>query len=451
MLRGLARSSDIGFAIRSRCATACCVAGPCSACVSITRIYGGCPAGTLPDMPSALNDDVAALARFGSDGDGVTRLAWTPELRAGYDWLAGRCAELGLTVNVDAAGNLIAKWECGAGPAVLLGSHVDTVPSGGRYDGALGVLAGLHAIRLLKERGVTPRRPVWLAAFMDEENTRFGTALFGSRAFCGESLGGVGERRDRTGVSLSEAMATWNRSLDELGGAAAVDDVGTYLELHIEQGPRLDTDDIDIGVVTSIVGIVGYRVRLDGETNHAGTTPMAHRRDALAGAAAIVLGARDAARSRDSATANVGIIGVEPGGSNVVPGVCSFTLDLRSPTAEGLADLDTAVADLIAHTAATEQLHVTVEETYRIDPAPMEPDLVGAIERCAQLEEATTVRMPSGAGHDAMVLARHVPTAMLFVPSRAGVSHSPAEYTTPEHCDLGAQVLARVVESLVMP
>ena len=402
-------------------------------------------------MPSALNDDVAALARFGGDGAGVTRLAWTPELRAGYDWLAGRCAEFGLAVHVDAAGNLLAKWEAGEGPAVLLGSHVDTVPSGGRYDGALGVLSGLHAIRLLKERGVTPRRPIWLAAFMDEENTRFGTALFGSRAFCGEPLGDVGGRRDRTGMSLAEAMATWDRTLDGLADAAAVGAVGTYLELHIEQGPRLDAEGVDIGAVTSIVGIVGYRVRLDGETNHAGTTPMAHRRDALAGAAAIVLGARDAARSRDGATANVGVIGVEPGGSNVVPGVCTFTLDLRSPTAEGLEDLDAAVAELIARTATAEGLHATVEETYRIAPAPMDPDLVAAIEHCAQLEEATSVRMPSGAGHDAMVLARHVPTAMLFVPSRAGISHSPAEYTTPEHCDLGAQVLARVVESLVTP
>ena len=278
---------------------------------------------------------MVALAAFTGEGPGVTRLAWSPELRSAYDWLAERCRGLGLDAEVDAAGNLLARWSVGRGPAVLMGSHIDTVPEGGRFDGALGVVGGLRAISLLREWGVEPRRPLWLAAFMDEENTRFNTALFGSRAFCGEDLGGLRDRRDADGVTLAEAMGVWGRDPDRHGEARRIDDVGHYLELHVEQGPRLEADGIDIGVVTSIVGLVGYRARVTGRTDHAGTTPMRMRRDALAGAARMVLAIRDQARGREDATANVGVIRVAPGSSNVVPGVCELSIDLRLPRPPG--------------------------------------------------------------------------------------------------------------------
>jgi hydantoinase/carbamoylase family amidase len=390
-----------------------------------------------------------ALAALGVDGAGVTRLAWTPELRAAYDWLAGRCRELGLEAEVDAAGNLVARWDAGGGPAVLLGSHLDTVPRGGRFDGALGVAGGLHAIRLLKEWGIEPRRPVWLAAFMDEENTRFNTAMFGSRAFCGEDVGGLGERRDGDGVTLAQAMRDWDRDPEAVSGARRIGKVGHYLELHVEQGPWLEAAGTDLGVVTSIVGILGYRARVTGEANHAGTTPMPLRRDALAGAARMALALRDQALARSPATANVGVIRAEPGSSNVIPGACDFTIDLRAPLGPALRDLEDACRGALEAIAVDERLELALEDTYRVEPAPMDLALVRLLEGEARLEGASAVRMPSGAGHDAMVLARHVPAGMLFVPSRGGLSHSPEEYSSPEHCDLGARVLARAVRALV--
>lgn len=404
---------------------------------------------STPGGTDRLEADLCALSQFGADGAAVTRVAWTGELRDAYEWLAGRCRDLGLDVEVDAAGNLIARWNVGSGPAVVLGSHIDTVPQGGRFDGALGVMGGLHAIRLLKERGVQPQRPVWLVAFMDEENTRFGTALFGSRAFAGEDLGDLGDRTDRAGVTLGEAMRGWERDLADIGAAKAIDGVGTYLELHIEQGPQLESESIDLGVVTSIVGIVGYRVCITGQANHAGTTPMHLRRDALVGAAQVVLGVRRLALERLGATANVGVIEVEPGGSNVVPGRSTLTLDLRSPTDDGLAEFEAAAIGLVEAVCRDERLEVSFEPTYRISSAPMDSALIELADGSGRLEEATVRRMASGAGHDAMVMARHVPTAMIFVPSRDGISHSPDEHTTPEHCALGARVLARMVASLV--
>ncbi len=330
-----------------------------------------------------------------------------------------------------------------------MGSHIDTVPEGGRFDGALGVLGGLHAVRLLREWGVEPRRPVWLAAFMDEENTRFNTAMFGSRAFCGEDLRGLGGRRDADGVTLAEAMEAWGRDPERHGEARRIEEVGHYLELHVEQGPRLEAAGTDIGVVTSIVGLVGYRARVTGRANHAGTTPMRLRRDALAGAARMVLAIRDLARGREEATANVGVIRVGPGSSNVIPGVCELSIDLRAPAAAGVRELDEDCRAALGAIADEEGLALALEETYRVPPAPLSGELVELIEGAAATEGAGAARMASGAGHDAMVLATHVPAGMLLVPSRGGVSHSPDEYSSPEQCELGARVLARAVAALV--
>src|SRR5438034_5374153 len=211
-------------------------------------------------MPSRLAADLDAAARFGGDEDGgVTRLAWTAELFAAYDWLAGELRALGLEAAVDAAGNLVGRWQAGSGAAVVVGSHLDTVRRGGRFDGTLGVLTGLEAIRLLQSWGVEPARPIRLVSFMDEEGARFGTALFGSRAFAGADVAGLGERRDSEGISLREAMAAHGRDLERVVAARAVDDAAAYLELHIEQGPVLERAGVDLGIVTAITGVVTFR------------------------------------------------------------------------------------------------------------------------------------------------------------------------------------------------
>lgn len=394
--------------------------------------------------------DLRALAAIGADLDagGVTRVAWSPELFEAYGFLGRRGAECRLTHDVDPAGNAFLRWNAGAGPALLIGSHLDTVPNGGRFDGALGVFSGLDVLRALGRDGYEPRIPLWVTAFMDEEGTRFGTALLGSRAFVGGDLGGLGERRSREGTSLREAMAERGFDFDRASDAAAVSEIRGYLELHIEQGPVLERNGEDVGIVTSIVGLIGLDVRFEGQANHAGTTPMSLRRDALAGAARAVLELRDLARGHEGHTANVGTITVEPGGKNVIPGVCEFSVDVRAAARADFETLDGRARAVLERIAHEEGLDLTVRELYRVQPVPLDTGMIDALERAAELEGASSRRMPSGAGHDAQVIAPHVPTGMLFVPSRRGISHNPAEYTSPEHCATGSRVLRRAVTML---
>jgi allantoate deiminase len=397
--------------------------------------------GTLGSVSASLVE----LAQIGGDLDGgITRVAWSPELFDAYAWAGERMSALGLDVEIDPAGNLIGRWQSGGGDrgAILVGSHLDTVPSGGRFDGALGVVAAIHAVALLQAEDFEPARPLWIAAFMDEEGTRFNSALFGSSAFVGEGVDGLGERVDAGGTTLREAMAATGLDLDRIGDAHRIGDVDAYLELHIEQGPVLEAAGIEIGVVTSIVGVHGYRVRLAGEANHAGTTPMRLRRDALAGAARIALELRDVARARENVTANVGKIAVEPGGANVVPGLADFTIDVRAPTAVGMTELVHIVEATVARVAEEEGLFAELEQTFALEPLELDPGLLDIVERAALAEGASAMRMPSGAGHDAMLVGGHAPAAMIFVPSRAGVSHSPEEYSSPAHVEQGMRVLA---------
>jgi allantoate deiminase len=406
--------------------------------------------GTIALEAGTVSASLDELARIGHGPDGgVTRVAWSPELFDAYAWIGDRLRELGLSVEVDPAGNLLAKWEAGSGKPVLVGSHLDTVPSGGRFDGVLGVVAALHAVRLLKHEGFEPARPLWIVAFMDEEGTRFNAALFGSRAFTGEDVTGLGDRLDASGTSLREAMVAAGHDLDRAGEADCAADIGAYFELHIEQGPVLDAEGIEIGVVTSIVGLRGYRVRLHGEANHAGTTPMGLRRDALAGAARIALELREAARSREAVTANVGKIAVEPGGANVVPGLADFTIDVRATTPAGMAELEALVEEIVTRVAAEEGLQADLEPTFSLEPLELDPALVDVVERAAGAEGATSLRMPSGAGHDAMLVGRRAPAAMIFVPSRRGISHSPEEYSSPAHVELGMRVLADALRQVL--
>jgi allantoate deiminase len=402
----------------------------------------------------ALSDTVAAsledLARIGRGPDGgVTRVAWSPELFAAYDWAAERMRALGLDVEVDAAGNLLGRWQAGRGKAVLVGSHLDTVPAGGRFDGALGVVAAVHAVGILKEEGLEPVRPLWVVAFMDEEGTRFDAALFGSRAFAGEDVAGFADHVDADGVALPDAMRTAGFDLGRVAEAARIDKVRAYLELHVEQGPVLAAEGIDIGVVTSIVGLRGYRARLVGEANHAGTTPMHLRKDAFVAAARIALELREFARAREGATANVGRIAVAPGGANVVPGLADFTIDVRAPSDAGIRALERVVEETVSRVAREEGVEPELAQTFALEPLALDPRLVDRVELAAASERASSRRLPSGAGHDAMVIGRHVPAAMIFVPSRGGISHSPDEYTHPSQVELGMRVLAATLRQLL--
>jgi allantoate deiminase len=393
---------------------------------------------------SSLTAELEDAARIGADAGGVSRFAWTPELAQANEWFLARLHALGLETQVDAAGNVIGRWDEGEGTAVLVGSHLDTVPRGGRFDGALGVLSALESVRTLKAEGVALKRPLWIVSFNDEEGSRFQTGMLGSRAFVGDL--DLDDWRKR---GVDEAMSAAGYDFERLPEARAADRVGAYLEVHIEQGPVLEQEGIDIGIVTGIAGMLGFRVRLIGEANHAGTTPMAVRRDALAGAARVVLALREAALKRGDITANVGVLTVTPGGFNVIPGVAEFTIDVRAGEPEVFSSLDALVLETLERVADEEQLGVEVSETHRKPPTPLDPDLQDLLAESAAEVGASARRMPSGAGHDAMVLAKRVPAAMLFVPSRGGISHSPEEFTAPELCELGAKVLTCAVRRLV--
>jgi allantoate deiminase len=397
----------------------------------------------------SLAGDLAAAARFGArPGGGIDRFAWTPPLADVTAWVGEQLERLGLAVEVDAAGNLLGRWEAGDGPAVMTASHLDTVPAGGAYDGALGVLAAVEAIRRLRREDFVPARPIWVGAFMDEEGTRFGTSLFGSRAFCGEDLGEALAVRDRDGVSVAEAMAARGFDPARVGEAARVGEVGAYVELHIEQGPVLWTRGGRLGVVEAICGVVGARVTFSGEANHAGTTPPGLRRDALAGAARLVVALREETLRRDDLRATAGDIRVAPGAHNVIPGTCELTVDLRPAGPEAYEGLLDWFAELVDRIAAQERLSASVRIDHRLEPAVMDPAVIAAIEAAAGAEGVEPLRMVSGAGHDAMLVGRRAAAGMLFVPSRDGISHSPVEFTEPADCELGARVLARTLREL---
>lgn len=393
-------------------------------------------------------NEVGAIG--GRPSGGVTRVAWSPELAAANEWLLTRARALGLKAAVDAAGNVVCQW-VGSAPkesAVVIGSHLDTVPDGGRYDGALGVLSGLEALHRLKEHGFAPRRPLWLVAFNDEEGTRYDASMFGSHAFTGDDVSHLLDRVDAAGVPLREAMRSAGSDPADLPGCARIGQVGCYLELHIEQGARLEQAALPVAVVSQIVGMRGYVVTLRGTSNHAGTTPMDLRRDALAGAARVVLALRDAARTTSGLTMNVGRIEVRPGGANVIPGFARFTVDARAPDAEGMERAGEFVRQTVVEVSADEGLEHDFVETFSHPATQLDPRLREVLARHVAAAGAETLELVSGAGHDAMVLAAHVPAAMLFVPSRAGVSHAPDEYTSPTFYEPALTVLAGTLMEL---
>jgi hydantoinase/carbamoylase family amidase len=396
-----------------------------------------------------LAGDLATAASIGAAAEGgINRFAWTPQLAEATAWVADELQRLGLEVEIDAAGNLLGRWAAPEGPAVMTASHLDTVPNGGAFDGVLGVLAAVEAIRILREEGFEPARPIWVGSFMDEEGTRFGTALFGSRAFCGLDVSEALEAQDPDGISLAEAMAVQGHDPARIAEADRVGDVGSYIELHIEQGPVLQSGGLRLGVVESICGVLGLRVTLRGETNHAGSTPPDMRRDALAGASRVVVALREETLRRSDLRATVGQIRVSPGGRNVIPGRCELSVDLRPAVPETFDGLQTWFGELVERIAAQENLESVVRCDYALEPTVMDPEVIAAIEASAEDEGVESLRMFSGAGHDAMLVGRRAAAGMLFVPSRDGISHSPAEWTETADCELGARVLARAIRRL---
>jgi N-carbamoyl-L-amino-acid hydrolase len=390
--------------------------------------------------------DLRSLAKFGQAGTGVDRTAFSSQDHAARQWLRGRMAEAGLDARIDRLGNVIGRYP-GVRRAVVIGSHTDTVPKGGWLDGAYGVICGLEIARSLLERGGVSTLGVDVASFQDEEGTFL--PFLGSRSFCGDlSDAELGRIKSKDGTPLTAALTA-----AAYGGDAARYDPArhaAYLEAHIEQGPRLEAEQRRIGVVSGIVGIRRLRILAKGQADHAGTTPMAMRRDA--GAALLRLAARVLAEFPAKASAetvwNIGRIEFRPGAANVVPAEAEMMLEIRDTAVAKLDELEACVAEWVADSARRGSVSIEAEPVARILPTAMSPEIGGLIGAAAREHHAEPLPMPSGAGHDAMVVGRFMPAAMLFVPSIGGRSHDIVEDTSEDDLALGCEVLAATVEKL---
>src|SRR5215468_1700052 len=391
-------------------------------------------------------DELAAIGAI--DGGGCARLALTDEDKAGRDLVTGWMKALGLDVRIDAIGNVVGvrAGRDNAAP-IMTGSHIDTVRTGGRYDGNYGVLAGLEVVRALNEAGITTRRPIAVAFFTNEEGARFQPDMMGSLVYAG-------------GLGLNEAYAAVDKDGQSVGdelrrigyrGAARPGAVRphAFVELHIEQGPILDEEKVRIGVVESVQGISWTEYTVTGVSNHAGTTPMRLRRDAGYLAASVNVFARMLALEMGGhQVATVGVLSLSPNLINVVPNRAVFTVDLRNTDEARLEESEARMAEHVAEVAQQERVEVQTRVLARFEPVIFDPALVDRVERHARALGLSTRRMPSGAGHDAQMMQRICPTAMIFVPSVAGLSHNVKEHTAPADLAAGAQVLLNLLVEL---
>ncbi|MDP9319952.1 MAG: Zn-dependent hydrolase [Chloroflexota bacterium] len=397
--------------------------------------------------PARLERRIAELSAIGGSGTSVTRLGLSPEEQGARDLVGGWLGARDATVWRDAAANVYGRFG-GAGRAILVGSHIDSVPEGGRFDGALGVLCAVEAVDALLDDGVRFRRPVEVVGWCDEEGARFGIGLFGSCAAFGRLPEGAALRADRSGVTIHDALRAIGESGDPTTAKREADEFAAYLELHIEQGPRLAERGIALGVVSDIVGILHARVTVHGRQDHAGATIMTAREDALAAAAEMVLAVETAARTLPDAVGTVGEISVRPGAKNVVPGECVFSLDLRARDEATVEQLGRDVRAAIRRIGDARRVRSTVDVLTRVPAVPLDAALRDLFLRSATAVGVDAPELFSGAGHDAEnAQLAGVPTGMLFVRSTGG-SHNPNELATLDDAILGAQALAFAVKEL---
>jgi beta-ureidopropionase / N-carbamoyl-L-amino-acid hydrolase len=390
-------------------------------------------------------ENLQKLGEFGKNpGGGVSRVGFTEADLAGRAYVMGLMREAGLEVRVDSAGNIFGRR---AGteklPVLLFGSHIDSVPHGGNFDGDVGSLGAIEVIRSLNDQKAKTRHPLEVVVWTNEEGGRFFAGLFGSSAAAGLMLEDVGERRDDAGEKLSD----W---LKRMGGDAlrikeakiARGSVAGYIELHIEQGAVLEKANIPIGVVQGIVGISSRKCTATGFANHAGTTPMNQRKDALAAAAKAVLAVREEVRAEQGRqVGTVGWMKIEPGATNVIPGRVTFPVELRDLDAGKINRIAARILQRFETIGKEENVQIVCEKPDLDEPALTAPSFRETIRAAAREAGLQTMELPSGAGQDAQNVARFAPIGMIFVPSRGGISHSPLEYSSPEQVTNGAEVL----------
>lgn len=397
---------------------------------------------------SRLMQRIYALAEVGAiDGGGCNRLALTDADRDGRDVVVSWMRDLGLHITIDAVGNIIGTWQVGAGQPVMTGSHIDTVRTGGKYDGNYGVLAGLEVIETCQHAGFTPAHPLAVGIFTDEEGARFAPDMLGSLVYAGGMT--TEEAHDVIGIDGARLGDELER-IGYLGSAPCPGVVPhAFVELHIEQGPLLEVNEVRIGAVTGVQGISWQRVVIDGQSNHAGTTPMHLRKDPLFAAAELTVFVRQLAkRFGGDQVCTVGKIDAHPNLTNVVPSRVTLTLDVRNTDELVLRRAEQEIVDFCEQLEKSEQVSISRNSLVRFEPVVFDARVIDMVEATARARGDTVQRMPSGAGHDAQMLARMCPTGMIFVPSHKGLSHNIAEHTDEADLIAGANVLLDVMLQL---
>lgn len=378
---------------------------------------------------------------------GVCRLALTDLDREGRDLFVRWCEAAGCTVTVDRLGNIFARrpGHQPDRPPVLVGSHLDSQPTGGRFDGAYGVLAGLEVVRTLNDAGIETDAPVEVVCWTNEEGSRFSPPMMGSGAFAGVFT--EEEIRARPDNVTGETVGAELKRIGYAGSAPVGErEIGAYFEAHIEQGPVLENEGTTIGVVTGAQGQRWYEVTVTGQEAHAGPTPMPLRRDALVGAARMIDAVNGIGNAHAPlACATCGFVTVKPNSRNTIPGEVFFTVDLRHPDDEKLARMDRELRDRCAAIAEGADVLVEIEDFWRFPATPFDAACVAAVRAGAEQAGHSHRDIVSGAGHDAVYLARIAPSAMVFIPCEGGISHNEIEAATPEHCAAGADVLLQAV------
>ncbi|MEH7179895.1 M20 family metallo-hydrolase [Neobacillus vireti] len=404
----------------------------------------------MAQFPTNLNEAIEWLASFGGEPDGgVTRTLYSQSWKDAQQNLKGWMEEAGLLTNYDCVGNLFGKLPS-SNPndqTILIGSHVDTVKSGGKYDGAYGIIAGILALIQLKNQFGQPSINLEVVSFCEEEGSRFPIALWGSGMMTGVySYKDIRDIRDSEGISFETAMMAAGFGRSEY---RVRDDIQTFIELHIEQGPTLEKVNKSIGIVKAIVGQKRFRITVNGESNHVGTTSMKWRRDALHGAINMIHDLYEGVKEYDEdLVTSVGQLFVEPNVPNVIPNHVQFTVDARHPNESVLSSFCQQLTSRFETHAKKHDLDIKIEMWHEVHPAQMDRKLNEMIDSICTGSSIASHWMNSGAGHDAQLFARICPTTILFVPSKGGISHSPLEFTSTKDLETGLDVLIKFLHQL---
>ncbi|WP_196590238.1 M20 family metallo-hydrolase [Pectinatus frisingensis] len=398
---------------------------------------------------TTLAKNFATMQNFSLPGDGITRLAFSDEDWKARDFIIGLLQQAGLSIKIDNFGNIFGRKEGQNphAPTVMCGSHIDSVPHGGNFDGVLGVLGAIEAINRMNKNGFINYNPLKIAVFMCEESSRFGVATLGSKAMCGElTVNEMKRLKDASNNSLYDVLLARNLHPDNVQKEIQPGDLKACIEMHIEQGKVLETLHKTIGVVTGIAAPTRMKLILTGKADHSGATPMGMRNDALCAAAEIIIAVENAAaNSVRPAVGTVGIVKAAPNVMNVIPGKVELGIDIRSIYSQAKTDVTADVKKRMESITKNRNIDYKIEMLSNEEPVKLNPLVIDTIATICENKKIAYHKMPSGAGHDTMHLAQFAPAGMIFIPCRAGISHNPAEWADMDDIEQGVDVLYKTL------